>query len=302
MKQIFASLFLLLCSSSYACLNLYVINEAGRESIYDHYRPYDISINEKYDLESLRRYEQYIKEGKKDLYYTSNYAVYLIKLGRHREALPILRKLYIQHPQEYNVIANLGVAYELNGHLDSAFSLLRNAITINPGAHRGSEWIHVKILKAAISIEKKEAIADTLNILQLEEPRKGDVGVQLGEQWNERVPLTGAPNSLLSKCIEESGDYFRREISIDWAVRLYAIAMGYATTETVKQRLWQKIETARARAVELTKLKPRALLNYKDNTRQQLLKKNWKQFIQKDIDKWSSYKPAYAANIEILNL
>tara|TARA_B110000046_G_C13024495_1_gene413104 strand:+ start:2444 stop:2677 length:234 start_codon:yes stop_codon:yes gene_type:complete len=50
----------------------------------------------------------------------SDYAVYLMKAGRVDESLAILKELNKNLPQEYQIAANLGTAYELNGELDSA--------------------------------------------------------------------------------------------------------------------------------------------------------------------------------------
>jgi hypothetical protein len=301
----FLTACLLFCQSSgFACLNLYVINERGEESYYDAYRPFDIRISPKETLQSLETYAKWIKEGqgKEQHRYISNYAVYLIRLGRHKEALPILRTLAQSKPGEYEILANLGTAYELNDYPDSALLYMKQSLVINPHSHGDSEWFHVRLLEAAIKIKRGEAIADTLNILKIDTAMSNLIGYQIGEQLSERLPLSSAPNPLLAKAIEECADYFRRVISVDWSIKFYAIAAGYSDNDANRQRLWTKIESARARVFELASKKRGTSFNYKDYTRKELLGKNWQQVIRKDIDQWSRFKAHYEANLEILNL
>lgn len=80
----------------------------------------------------------------------SDIAVNLMKLGMADSAIKILIPLAKKYPEEYNILANLGTGYELIGALDSAHKYISKGFEINPRSHRGSEWIHVKILEAKI--------------------------------------------------------------------------------------------------------------------------------------------------------
>ena len=68
----------------------------------------------------------------------SDYAVAQLKVGHKAEGLRILQDLYRSHPNEYNIVANLGTAYELNGDKAKALELLQKAVAINPLSHFGS--------------------------------------------------------------------------------------------------------------------------------------------------------------------
>lgn len=95
-----------------------------------------------------------LDELKKDLGRAkSDYAAQLLRLDEINTALPILEQLYAEYPQEYNIVANLGTAYELAGQDSKALYLLHKGVFINPNSHRGSEWIHLKILEAKIGLK-----------------------------------------------------------------------------------------------------------------------------------------------------
>ncbi|HWZ21173.1 MAG TPA: hypothetical protein VNW06_00895, partial [Cytophagaceae bacterium] len=81
----------------------------------------------------------------------SDYALVLLKLGKTERALDILKRLYQFYPNEYNIVANLGTAYEISNMPDSALVLLKKAVRISPESHNGSEWIHIKLLERKIN-------------------------------------------------------------------------------------------------------------------------------------------------------
>jgi tetratricopeptide (TPR) repeat protein len=95
----------------------------------------------------------------------SDYAVALLHLGRTREALQILEPLAKQHTNEYQIIANLGTAYELDGQLEPARKNIARAMEIKPTSHQGTEWLHVKILDAKIALSKDPNWLGTHSVL-----------------------------------------------------------------------------------------------------------------------------------------
>jgi tetratricopeptide (TPR) repeat protein len=292
-------LFVLFCVSTktFACLNLYVVNEDGRAGVYEDYPPFRIIMSVERDLNSLKMYEGFIKEGKSGHNYISNYAVYLIKLGRHKEALSIFTKLVSKHPKEYELLANLATAYELNGKLDSAYEYMKLSLQINPSSHKNSEWFHLRFLEAALKAKDKGSKVESLNILKLDTETAQSVGYEISHQLKERLPLTSAPNPLLSKAVEETADFYKKNISIDWSIKLYAIAIGYSDNETTRKNLWDKINAARSKVVTLNRSKKSS-----DQTRKDLMKKNWQQILEQDIANWKNHRAHYETNLTILNL
>jgi tetratricopeptide (TPR) repeat protein len=300
-KYIVMLLLLPLSWAAFACLNFYAVNEQGKETIYEDYPPYQVYINPKSDKEQLYQYEKWIAEERgSDRYkYISNYAAYLVKLGRSREALPMLRKLAKQMPGEYEILANLAVAFELNGYPDSALKYMRQSLKLNPDSHNKSEWFHIRILEAAITARDRKLKIDTMNVLKLGNSNSDAIARQIGDQLKERVPLSSSPNILLSKALEESADYYRKVISIDWSVKLYAMAAGYTQDASTRQRIWSKINSAQARIMQLDKSNPKA--RKEDKVRAELVKKNWQQYVQKDIQHWEQFKAHYEKDLRIVS-
>jgi tetratricopeptide (TPR) repeat protein len=89
----------------------------------------------------------------KDYKYLSDYAWELVKNGQTKEAIDTLESLLKTHPNEYNILANLGTAYEIVGNNTKALEVLTKAVSINKDSHYGSEWIHLNILKHKINNE-----------------------------------------------------------------------------------------------------------------------------------------------------
>jgi len=303
MKKILSCLILFACgTSTFACLNFYVVNESGKHSIYDNYPPYRIFMHPSSDLESLHRAETYIAQnaGPSQYKYISNYCAYLIKLGRHKEALPILKKWAAEKPLEYEILSNLATAYELNNYPDSALRYLKLSLQINPRSHSDSEWFHVRILNAKISIRDKQTKIEELNLLGIESAKTIHTGYQLSRQLRERIPLTSSPNALLSKSIEESADYYKRVVSVEWSIKLYAMAIGFAGSETDTTRIWKKINAARKRLSEIKEAGGKT--DKREDIRKHVLSKNWKSYLNKDISKWKADTAHYEEKLTILDL
>jgi tetratricopeptide (TPR) repeat protein len=274
---------------SFACLNYYVVDSSGHRNIHDDYPPSNIFIHTKYDIEDLKATElKVLSAPASEKYkYISNYCATLIKLGRHREAIPILENLLTDRPYEYEMNANLAVAYELNGQIDKALIFLKKSISMNSKSHNESEWFHQRILEAAINLEKTNTNPQNTSILNLQNDTSKIIGLQISYQLKERIPLTKAPNNLLSKVIEESADFYNANISLEWAIELYAIAICYSSDTSVKMNLWHKINSARQK-----------LLDFKNQGKEgsvskYLYKSNWKKNINKRINEWTNYSPFY---------
>lgn len=92
-------------------------------------------------------------------------AVALIHLGRTEEALKILEKLEKKSPGSYYVAANLGTAYELVGNNERAYKWIAEGMKRNSDSHFGTEWLHLKILKAKQEIKKNPKWTDTNSVL-----------------------------------------------------------------------------------------------------------------------------------------
>ena len=283
-------LFLTLFSlRSVACLNYYVVDSSGHSNMHDDYPPSNIFIHNKYDIENLKTTEsRVLSTPTSEKYkYISNYCVTLIKLGRHREAIPILENLLKEKPNEYEINANLAVAYELNGQIDRALTFLKKSISISPNSHNESEWFHLRILEAAINLRDNNLNPQDISVLKIQNDTSNKIGFQISYQLKERIPLTKATNNLLSKVIEESADFYSANISLEWAIELYAISIGYSSDNSIKMKLWDKVNLSRQKLIDFKNQgKEGSVSKY-------LYKSNWKKKINQRINEWANYTPYY---------
>jgi tetratricopeptide (TPR) repeat protein len=272
-----------------ACLNYYVIDSSGHKNIHDDYPPSSIYVFPKYNIEKLKYLEQQIKSvPQTEKYkYVSDYCALLIKLGRCKDAVPILERLLNEKPNEYAINANLAVAYELEGQIDKAFTSLKKSISLHPNSHRESEWFHLRILETALEIRDKHLNLQNINVLKINNDTSKLIGLQISYQLKERVPLTKSKNDLLSKVIEESADFYKANISLEWAIELYAIAIAYTSDNSIRTNLWKKINMSRQK-----------LIDFKNqgnvgSVTKYLFKGNWIKKINQKVAEWENYEPYY---------
>jgi len=86
----------------------------------------------------------------KDLDYLSDKGYLLIVLRKYDEALKLYLNIEKSKPNRYSTASNLGTLYELMGENQKAYNWIKKSIAINPKSHKGSEWLHLKILEAKI--------------------------------------------------------------------------------------------------------------------------------------------------------
>lgn len=86
----------------------------------------------------------------KDLDYLSDMGYLLIVQGKYNEALNLYLNIEKIEPNRYSTASNLGTLYELMGENQKAYIWIKKSIEINPESHKGSEWLHLRILEAKI--------------------------------------------------------------------------------------------------------------------------------------------------------
>ena len=77
-------------------------------------------------------------------------ALELIYAGHYPGAVPLLQKAEETAPGDYSIAANLGTAHELVGNNTEALRWITEAMRRYPDSHRGTEWVHVLLLKAKL--------------------------------------------------------------------------------------------------------------------------------------------------------
>ena len=184
----------------------------------------------------------------------SNYAVNVMKLGKVDEALEILKELQLSYPNEYNINANLGTAYELSGQLDSAYKYISKGYKMNRNSHRGSEWIHVKILEAKIKAKGNPAWFRSHSIIDVDSIiRKVKTGGNiryylqtferhLQYQIRTRAPFTPSPNMVIANLLVSMGDVESEVGTYENGILAYAYALEFQYDPSYERMIKSKIK------------------------------------------------------------
>ncbi|MFW1966698.1 tetratricopeptide repeat protein [Acinetobacter guillouiae] len=98
----------------------------------------------------------------------NDYGVLLIYAHQFDQAIKIFQHIEKSHPNLAKTAANLGTAYELAGQSEKAKYWIEQGMQRDPNIHRGSEWIHVKILDAKIQQQKNSTWIQRHDVLGLD--------------------------------------------------------------------------------------------------------------------------------------
>ncbi len=129
---------------------------------------------------------------------TLDFAVALIHLGRHAEAIPVLLDLEARRPGLYATAANLGTAYELAGKLEEAVLWIARGIERNADSHDGTEWLHAAILHAKLKLRDDPAWLKTHSVLDGATERGAEEVVRaIDYQLGERLKFVAAPDAIV---------------------------------------------------------------------------------------------------------
>ena len=206
-----------------------------------------------------------VKEGTDDFKTWSNIALNLMKLGQVDSSIQILKPLLGKYPNEYNLIANLGTAYELNGQLDSALYYINKGFKLNPTSHLKSEWVHISILEAKIQERRHTGWLKTHSVIDLNEliervghydraRRTDKISQEIFLQVRTRVPFTPAPNKIIANILETLGDFNSQVGTYENALLAYAYAMDFGEDGSEHIGLIQKIKVLNNKRIDSGKV------------------------------------------------
>lgn len=166
----------------------------------------------------------------------SDYAVLILRYGDKMEAVRILEPLYVRYPNEYNIAANLGTAYELTGNNARALELLRKAVAMNPHSHYGSEWIHVRLLEEKLGGQQYDKVINLgINDFgqwiidkQYAFPRNPDsLKLQIAYQLHERIGFITPPDPIIAPLVMDFADIVAKTGTRQEALPFYDFALKY---------------------------------------------------------------------------
>lgn len=216
--------------SAQACLNYYYsIDRDGQLHLAEEILiPFNINFNHKLNVARLKKLERALQQEHSHAL-LSDYSVYLLKLGKYKEALDILTRLQQYYPLEYKIAANLGTAYELNGDVENALHFIKLGMQLNPDAHEGSEWVHVRVLETKLLLKKNADYLSDHTVLSLTEAQELDslVRKQINIQIRERFPFSPGPDPIMASLLTDLGDCYANTESIEFAKAVYEIAKKY---------------------------------------------------------------------------
>lgn len=241
--------FLTFISDQYslACYNEYfTLDSKGKTH---HVHPGTVRFDTNFDLKKI---EKELRElggklnEKPNFKILSDYALCLVKAGKTKEALIVFEALVKKYPDEYTLHANLGTTYELTGNNQLALEHIQKSMLINPKSHKGSEWIHVKLLETKIALEKNPKYLKQNTVLNLSEKQLSSEKTItfLTIQLKERFPFCAGPKDpIMAGLFEHLGDCYMEQISFEYAKAFFQIATNYYGDQS--SRLKEKIEKAR---------------------------------------------------------
>lgn len=187
---------------------------------------------------------------------TNDLAVTWILAGRLEPAIELLRELETRQPGNARVAANLGTALELAGNDEEALRWIRESVRRDPQEHAGSEWVHVKILEAKLTLRKNPNWLRTRSVVgwregeQLLADERGrvrspaDLIEPISYQLRERTQFVQPPDPIIGDLYLTLGDIAHSTSAAyaspwerdDAEASAYGNALLYGTVHEVRTR------------------------------------------------------------------
>ncbi|MFY7740685.1 MAG: tetratricopeptide repeat protein [Flavobacterium sp.] len=170
-----------------------------------------------------------------DLDYLSDKGYVLIISKKYLEALDVYFQIEKIKPNRYSTASNIGTIYELLGKNKEALYWINKSIQINPKSHKGSEWIHSKILEAKIRGEKYITSNFLINLdsdndrtlAQLSKSKRKELINALYYQLNERVSFIKDKDKIIAQLLFDLANLLVIDGNSSDAVIIYIKAEKY---------------------------------------------------------------------------
>lgn len=170
-----------------------------------------------------------------DLDYLSDKGYVLIISKKYQEALEVYFQIEKIKPNRYSTASNIGTIYELLGKNKEALDWINKSIRINPKSHKGSEWIHSKILEAKIKGEKYITSDFLINInsddnrilLRLSKSKRKELINALYYQLNERISFIKDKDKIIAQLLFDLANLLVADGNSSDAIIIYIKAEEY---------------------------------------------------------------------------
>lgn len=218
MKSVLLATATALLVPAHACINISDVNLDGKKMEFGEEMVWASKASLLPDRTNTVSFQKREKElavkmaGKPTIRERSDYGGVLVFLGQFAKAREVLEAAEQAEPGDYAVASNLGTAYELLGENAKALEWIRKGIERKADSHRGTEWVHVKILEAKIALGGDPKWLETHTVLGLDYGRDARP-VRVGEapaakekytvlhglsyQLRERLKFVKAPDPLV---------------------------------------------------------------------------------------------------------
>jgi tetratricopeptide (TPR) repeat protein len=172
----------------------------------------------------------------KDLDYLSDKGYLLIVQGKYDEALKLYLNIEKIEPNRYSTASNLGTLYELMGQNQKAYTWIKKSIEINPESHKGSEWLHLRILEAKIKNLKDLSGQFLINTnfgtsnepkTKLSKKEVDELTQSVYYQVNERMSFIEPKDEIISILLFELGNLAELKGENNSALATYRTARLY---------------------------------------------------------------------------
>lgn len=229
------------------CINEYRTLLSGKVIFTDVGRTVPIErFNAEYRLYMLKRLHEadsiYNLTGKLEDY--SDLGSMLVYTGQYLKAKKIFQEIEQKSPGLYQTAANLGTTYELLGQNDSALYWIKKAVEINPNSHKGSEWIHIKILEAKIKANGNEKYLWTHSILSLDFGEDEipvnktnrdlrDLRDHLYDQLQERMTFVKPKDPIVAQLLFDLGNVNAITTDVESGLEAFRSAKEYGYTSNL---------------------------------------------------------------------
>ncbi|HEV3263065.1 MAG TPA: tetratricopeptide repeat protein [Gemmataceae bacterium] len=114
-----------------------------------------------------------------------------VRLGEVDRAVDVLRAAQRRHPNHFQIVANLGTAWQVQGDLEQAAACLQEAVRLAPGKLQRAEEYQLKLVRLRRQQRDAQALDDLFGVRYVGDDGKYQPG-KLGAAERKKLPSDAA--------------------------------------------------------------------------------------------------------------